>query len=132
MAALSDLQKPSPAIAIGSTSLSAATGNVAVTGVGFKPTWIVCYGVHEEAPSNVLNASGYYDGNTYDASAQTVYGTASATSYYNSTSGTRFYDAYDESANRAAGNIASFDDDGFTIDRDFGGFAVVLFWIVGR
>lgn len=132
MAALSDLQKPSPAIAIGSTNLTAATGTTAVTGVGFKPKWIVCYGAHKENPASVAPHSGYYDGSNYDSSCQVVYNDAGTPNFLNSPTGTRFYDVTDENANRAGGTITSFDDDGFTINKNTASFAVSIFWIVGR
>lgn len=132
MASISSIQRSAPAVATGSTSLSAATGNVAVTGVGFKPSWIACYGLHKETAASVINASGVYDGSTYDSSAQTVLDSTGIIIFLNAASSTRLYDAYDEGGNLVRGTIASFDDDGFTISKDLAQFAAEIFWIVGR
>tara|TARA_R110000787_G_scaffold107453_4_gene215350 strand:- start:277 stop:681 length:405 start_codon:yes stop_codon:yes gene_type:complete len=134
MANLSALQAGGvPSVVAGHTTLSAATGDVAVTGVGFKPTWIMVTGQYAISDaSNVTSQTGYKNSADIRSHAKSVRGATSATAYNNDASDTQIYIAYNGALAQAAGNLKTFDADGFTIDRDVGGYACEIFWIVGR
>tara|TARA_R110000796_G_scaffold19498_3_gene58473 strand:+ start:1327 stop:1725 length:399 start_codon:yes stop_codon:yes gene_type:complete len=120
-----------PSTFCGYTTLSAADGDVAVTGIGFKPTWIMVVDLFDNssATSNIIVASGYKNAGgtrqysrTYKASDGAIFNSAGSNLYY----------SYDQGANLVSGILKSFDADGFTIDKTGYAFACDIHWIVGR
>ena len=66
MAALSSLVAGAPAVHIGHFITNTSTGTQAITGVGFKPSWIIVTGAQTNADAAALSSvNGYYDGTTY-------------------------------------------------------------------
>tara|TARA_R110001592_G_scaffold138386_1_gene357355 strand:+ start:86 stop:484 length:399 start_codon:yes stop_codon:yes gene_type:complete len=120
-----------PSTFTGYTTLSAADGDVAVTGIGFKPTWIRVVALYStgSATSNIIVAAGYKNAGGTRQNARTY--KASDGAIYNS-EGANLYSAYDQAAAQAAGVLKTFDADGFTIDKTAYAFACDIHWIVGR
>ena len=120
-----------PSTFTGYTTLSAADGDVAVTGVGFKPTWIRIVGLYDNGSptSNIIVAAGYKNSGSVRQNSRTY--RQSNGGIYNS-GGAYLYFSYDQSANLASGQIKTFDADGFTIDKTGYAFACDIHWIVGR
>jgi hypothetical protein len=119
-------------IKVGHTTMTAATGNQAVTGIGFQPTWIMAVNVMTASASEITTACGYYEDSTYYQRSRTAYNNGSTVAFWNAVDSTSLYNVYDSGAvNLARGTIASFDADGFTINKSFGQMVVDVFWIVG-
>tara|TARA_B000000437_G_scaffold217045_1_gene194075 strand:- start:224 stop:613 length:390 start_codon:yes stop_codon:yes gene_type:complete len=129
MAALSSLVAGAPAVHIGHFITNTSTGTQAITGVGFKPSWIIVTGAQTNADAAALSSvNGYYDGTTYYTHGKTI---NTAATIYQST-GSKLYIVYDVSANENRGVISSFDADGFTINKETANNALTIFYIVGR
>ena len=116
-----------PSTFTGHTSLTAQDGDVAVTGVGFKPNWITVVGLYDFATGCSITLSGYKNSGGRSHSRTTK----NSDGFYNSETSS-LYAGYNESAAQAQGTLKSFDADGFTIDKGAYAFACEIFWIVGR
>ena len=120
-----------PSTFTGYTTLSAADGDVAVTGVGFKPTWIRIVGLYDSGSptSNIIVAAGYKNSGSVKQNSRTYRFSDGA--IYNSV-GTNLYYSYNQTAALASGDIKTFDADGFTLTKAVAGMVLEIFWIVGR
>ena len=121
-----------PSVVVGHTTLSAATGDVAVTGVGFKPAWIMVTALYDSGASSVGAQAGYKNSADVRSVMQLVYGGTEYTAYNRNESDSQIYNARNSALANVAGNLKTFDADGFTIDRDVGGYVCEIFWMVGR
>ena len=119
-----------PSSFAGYTTISTSSSNQSVTGVGFKPNWIIITGVYVGS-SNVVTMNGFKNAGSTRANFRLVRNISSAPDFISSAQGA-LYTIYDQSLNQAQGNIASFDADGFTIDKTAYAFACDIHWIVGR
>jgi len=119
-------------IRAGHVSLTAATGNQAVTGVGFQPTWIMVVQIITTSASEIITAGGYYVDSTYYHRTRTAYDDGLSVDFFNTSGTNELYDVYNSGAvSRAAGGVSSFDSDGFTINKTAASMAIDLFWLVG-
>ena len=109
-----------PSTFCGHVTLAANDGDTVVTGVGFKPNWIVIVDIIVPSNDVLVNATGFKIGNTTRAQGKTIHGT------------TPGYYSYNQTAALASGDIKTFDADGFTIDKVAYAFACDIHWIVGR
>ena len=119
-----------PSTFCGDLLLAGSDGDNAVTGVGFKPNWIVIFNIRIPNNDVLASSAGYKIGNTTRAQGKSIYGTGSNTYQYES--GAKLYMAKNAQGAVAEGILKSFDADGFTIDRDVGGYVCEIFWMVGR
>lgn len=143
MAALSSLIAGAPSVIAGDTDLGAATGDVGVTGVGFKPNWIVILGVVNSTPqASTVAHVAYKTSSSSNLIGSMIYKTFDSTNsaytptFINMASGSLLYNIYTTSGEslggQAYGILKTFDADGFTITRQAGAAAVSLHWLVGR
>jgi len=124
-----------PSTFCGYTALSAADGDVAVTGIGFKPSWIMLTGLYSSTAqtTSVNTQVGFKNsGGRASARSMTIDGNGAVTGLIN-TLGNELYNSYiNGSNNNAVGILKSFDADGFTVDKQAYSFACEIYWIVGR
>jgi hypothetical protein len=131
MANLSSLKAGGvPSSFAGYTTISTSSSNQSVTGVGFKPNWIIITGVYVGS-SNVVTMNGFKNAGSTRAHFRMVRNESSAPGFINSVQNS-FYNIFDESLNNALGNIASFDADGFTISKSAYAVAADIYWLTGR
>ena len=121
-----------PSTFCGDLLLAGNDGDNAVTGVGFKPNWIVIFNIRAPYTDVLVSSAGYKIGNATRAHGHSVYGIGSNTNYYSYESGAKLYMAKNAAGAVAEGVLKSFDADGFTIDRTAYAIAVQVFWMVGR
>jgi hypothetical protein len=121
-----------PSTFCGSNTLSAQDGDVAVTGVGFKPTWILITGLIDFGGDQVITSRGFKNAGSGRAHGKTVYGTGSGTGFYTYEANAKLYTGLNAAGGTIEGILKSFDADGFTIDKEGYAFSIELFWIVGR
>ena len=119
-----------PSTFCGFLTLAANDGDNAVTGVGFKPNWIIIVDIIVPSNDVLVNATGFKIGNTTRAQGKTIHGTTPG--YYSYESSSKLYLVTNAAGAQAEGTLKSFDADGFTIDRTGYAFPIQLFWIVGR
>ena len=131
MAALSSLVAGAPAVQVGHFTTNTSTGTQAITGIGFKPKWIMVVGAQDTAASALECICGYYDGTTYFTHGHTINNAATSV-IYQSTNAAALYQVYDVSANNNVGTVSSFDADGFTINKTTANDELKVFYIVGR
>ena len=121
-----------PSTFCGSEVFSAQDGDIAVTGVGFKPTWILITGLIDYGGDQVITSRGFKNATRTRAHGKTVYGSGSGTGFYTYEENTKLYTGLNAAGAGVEGTLKSFDADGFTIDRTGYAFAIEIFWIVGR
>tara|TARA_A100001388_G_C28624164_1_gene429071 strand:+ start:332 stop:727 length:396 start_codon:yes stop_codon:yes gene_type:complete len=131
MAALSSLMAGAPAVQVGHFFTNTSTGTQAITGIGFKPNWIMVVGAQDQEASALQCICGHYDGTTYYTHGHTI-NNAATSAIYQSTNSAALYQVYDVSANNNVGTVSSFDADGFTINKTTANDALTIFYIVGR
>ena len=123
-----------PSTFCGYTVLSAADGDIAVTGIGFKPRWIMVTGLQNNSGSteNIIIQTGFKNSGGRTGSQNIKHdGNGVINSAINSVS-SGLYNAYINGSTNAYGILKSFDADGFTIDKQGYGFSFEIYWIVGR
>ena len=124
-----------PSTFCGYTVLSAADGDIAVTGIGFKPRWIMVTGLYSTtaATTSVNTQTGFKNsGGRSHSKNMTIDGNGVVTGLV-ATAGGELYNSFvNGSNNNAYGILKSFDADGFTIDKQGYAFACEIYWIVGR
>tara|TARA_R110000851_G_scaffold141038_1_gene278588 strand:- start:53 stop:454 length:402 start_codon:yes stop_codon:yes gene_type:complete len=121
-----------PSTFCGSNTLSAADGDVAITGVGFKPTWIVITGLIDFGGDQVITSRGFKNAGATRSHGKTVYGSGSGTGFYTYENNSRLYMGTNAAGANVEGVLKSFDADGFTVDKTGHAFGIEIFWIVGR
>ena len=122
-----------PSVYVGSTILSAATGDVAITGVGFKPRWIMVTGSYDSGAQTVNTNTGHAGPSGTRMRGKLVYNNGGTPTFTNLTTSGEIYQAYTSGNSlQATGDIKTFDADGFTIDKVAYAFACDIHWIVGR
>ena len=117
----------------GHIRLTASTGNQALTGLGFEPSWImVVQIVPTGGAGEIITASGYYVDSTYFHRSRTAYNDGSTVAFLQQVGTNELYDVYNSFAsNRAAGVVFSFDSDGFTINKTSATIEIDLFFLAG-
>jgi len=124
-----------PSTFCGYTVLSAADGDIAVTGIGFKPSWIMVTGLQNNSAStgSIIIQNGFKNSGGRNGSQNLTKDGNGVVTGLVSASGGELYNAYiNGSNNNAYGILKSFDADGFTIDKQGYGFSCEMYWIVGR
>ena len=121
-----------PSTFCGSEVFSAQDGDIAVTGVGFKPTWILITGLIDYGGDQVITSRGFKNAARTRAHGKTVHGSGSGTGFYTYEENTKLYTGRNAAGAVIEGTLKSFDADGFTIDRTGYAFPIQLFWMVGR
>ena len=130
MAALSSLVAGAPAVQVGHFTTNTSTGTQAITGIGFKPNWIMVVNAQDTGAADALECiCGYYDGTTYFTFGHTIY---EIPEIYKSSNAAALYQVYDVSGNNNVGTVSSFDADGFTINKTSANNELKVFYIVGR
>jgi len=119
-----------PSSFAGYTTISTASSNQSVTGVGFKPNWIIITGVYVGS-SNLTVMSGFKNAGSTRAHFRMVRNESGAPGFINSAEGS-LYNFLDVSLNQAIGSIASFDADGFTISKAASAATGDIYWLAGR
>ena len=117
---------------VGHFTTNTSTGTQAITGIGFKPNWIMVVNAQDTGAADALECiCGYYDGTTYFTHGHTINNAATSV-IYQSTNAAALYQVYDVSANNNVGTVSSFDADGFTINKTSASNELKVFYIVGR
>lgn len=119
-------------IHVGSFDTDTSTGTAAVTGVGFKPEWILVTGAQTDGASDLMTVDGVYDGTTYASDGKTVYNSSGTPSFFNSNSTTNLVQVFNGSGQQMRFNISSFDSDGFTYNKLTAQFDATVYYICGR
>jgi hypothetical protein len=117
---------------VGSFDTDTSTGTAAVTGIGFKPEWILVTGAQTSGAGDLITVDGVYDGTTYSADGRCVYNDSGSPNFFNANSTTSLVQVFNGSIQQLRFDISSFDSDGFTYDKIFAQFAATVYYICGR